>query len=331
MATIGGTVPTLVDVAKRMDPNGKVAAIAELLSQDNPIAEDMPMLEGNLPTGHQITQRTGLPSVYYRKYNAGVPKSKATTAQVTEAIALMEAICEIDADLAKLNGNSPEFRDSEASAFIEAMKLRAATSIFYSDVRATGEEFLGLTPRFNSLSAPNGTNIIDAGGTGSNNTSIWIVGWSPRTVYGVYPKGSDAGLQVMTGTEPEWAFDGNNNRFKAYIDNYKWFLGLAMPDWRYVVRIANIDVTQLTKNAATGADLTDLVAQALEKIHSTSGVNVAIYGNRTVGSFLRRQVVNKVGNSTLTMEKVAGTKDVTLDGFLLRRTDALLNTEARVV
>ncbi|WCE04430.1 major capsid protein [Pseudoxanthomonas sp. JBR18] len=332
MATIGGDAVTLVDVAKRLDPDGNTADVAELLTQNYEILLDIPWYEGNLPTGHRLTQRTGMPAAYYRKMNAGIPKSKSTTAQVDEAFGELTALCEIDKSIADLNGNTAAFRLSEARAFIEAMNQTFCQKLFYGNVAANGEEIQGLAPRFSTITgADNGVNIIDAGGTGSNNTSLWLVGWSDHTVWCGYPKGSKAGLEFNKGSGDDWAFDASNNRFRAYIDDYKWQNGLVMKDWRYVVRIANIDVNALTKNAASGADLLDLVAQAVEKIHSLTGVTPRFYGNRTLSSFFRRQTVNKIANSTLAWGDVAGKRILMLEEVPFRRVDALLNTEARVV
>lgn len=334
MATLSGKY-TLLDVAKTLDPNGSTAAVAELLSQENEMLMDMPWFEGNLPTGHRITTRTGLPDVIFRKLNGGVPPSKATTAQLDEACGILEARSEIDKDLAMLNGNTGAFRLLQAKAFIEAMNQRMQQTVLYGSTETTPEAFLGLAPRFgyaptNSSAAPNKVNVIDAGGTGSNNTSIWLVGWGANTVHGIYPKGSQAGLIHNDLGEGD-AFDANQNRFRAFMDQYQWKCGIALHDWRYVVRIANVDVTALTKNAASGSDLIDLMTQALEKIHSLSGVTPAFYVNRTIRSFLRRQNVNKVASGTLMYDEVAGKPALRFGEVPVRRVDALGIAEARIV
>lgn len=86
MAALGTSVLTLSDWAKRLDPQGKVPSIVELLSQTNEILDDMLWREGNLPTGHRINCRTGLPTVAWRLLNAGVQPSKSTTSQIDEAV-----------------------------------------------------------------------------------------------------------------------------------------------------------------------------------------------------------------------------------------------------
>src|SRR5690606_9185016 len=105
MSVLGQYVLTLLDWAKRLDPSGKTAKIVELLAQTNEILADMLFLEGNLPTGHRTTVRTGLPAVYWRLLNMAVPSSKSQTAQITEGCGMLEAWSKVDVDLANLNGN----------------------------------------------------------------------------------------------------------------------------------------------------------------------------------------------------------------------------------
>lgn len=331
MATLAGSDATLLDVAKRLDPDGKIPVIAELLNQHNEILDDMPWLEGNLPTGHRTTVRTGLPDVAWRKLNQGVPQSKSTTAQIDEACGMLEAFGQVDKDLAELNGNTAAFRMSESMAFMEALSQEQASTLFYGDTATAPEEYLGLAPRFSSLTgAENGQNIIDAGGSSTDNTSIWLVGWGPNSVHGIYPKGSQAGL-THTDLGLDTVTDAAGRKYRAYQDHYQWKCGLALRDWRYVVRIANIDVSDLTKNASGGADLIDLMVRAAERIHSLNGVRPVFYGNRTVRSFLRRQQTNKVAASTLTVDMVGGKPAVSIAEIPVRRVDVLLNNEARVV
>ena len=61
MATIGSTALTYADWAKRVDDGYKIASIIEILSQTNEILDDILVVEGNLPTGHKTTIRSGLP------------------------------------------------------------------------------------------------------------------------------------------------------------------------------------------------------------------------------------------------------------------------------
>lgn len=331
MPTLSTTNPTLADVAARLGPDGKIDPnIVEMLNETNEVLDDMTFIEANGFTEHKTTVRSGLPTGTWRKLNYGVQPEKSRTVPVKDSLGMLETYAEVDKALADLNGNSAAWRLSEDRAFIEGMNQTMATTLFYGDSSLDPEKFMGLAPRYSLLSAENGQNIIDAGGTQSDNTSIWLVVWGPNTCHGIYPKGSPAGLQSRDLGE-DTLTDAAGGRYQGYRTHYKWDSGLTLRDWRYVVRIANVDVSDLTKNAASGADLIDLLTQAIELIPNIGMGRPCFYMNRKLRSFLRRQIANKVVNSTLTMEEVAGKKVVTYDGIPVRRSDALLSTEARVV
>lgn len=331
MATLSATNPTLADVAARMTTDGKIdTQIVEILNETNEILDDMTFIEANGFTEHKTTVRSGLPTGTWRKLNYGVQPEKSRTVQVKDSMGMLETYAEVDKALADLNGNSAAWRLSEDRAFIEGMNQTMATTLFYGDSSVDPEKFMGLAPRYNQLSAENGQNIIDAGGTGNDNASIWLVVWGPNTCHAIYPKGSSAGLQARDLGEVT-LIDAAGGRYQGYRTHYKWDMGLTLRDWRYVVRIANIDVPNLTANASDGTDLIDLMTQALELVPNISIGRPAFYMPRKIRSFLRRQITNKVATSTLTMEEIAGKKVVTFDGVPCRRTDALLLTEARVV
>ncbi len=328
MATLSVTNPTLVDFAKRTDPDGKIDSIVEMLAETNEVLEDMSFQEGNLPTGHRSTIRSGLPASTWRKLNYGVQPSKSTTVQITDACGMLEAYAEVDKALADLNGNSAQFRLSEDAAFLEGMNQEMASTLFYGDSDTAPEEFMGLAPRFNSLSAENGGNIIAGGGSGSDNHSVWLVCWGPTTVHGIFPKGSKAGFNHSDLGE-ETLTDAAGGLFQGYRTHYKWDIGLTVRDWRYVVRIANIDNSALTADATgSSADLIDLMTQAIELVPNLNRGRPVFYCGRTIKSFLRRQVKNAALN--LTMDEVAGKHIVAFDGIPVRRSDALLGTEATI-
>lgn len=330
MSTLAANNPTLLDVAKRTDPNGSIATIVELLAQTNDVLQDMSFVEGNLPTGNKTTVRTGLPTPTWRKLYGGVQPTKSTTAQVTDSCGMLEAYAEIDKALADLNGNTAAYRLSEDSAHIEGMSQKMASTLFYGNEGTEPEAFTGLAPRFNSISAANGENIIDAGGTGSDNTSIWLCVWGPQTGFGIYPKGSKAGLQMTDkGQVTIENVDGNGGRMEGYRTHYRHDMGLTIRDWRYFVRIPNIDVSDLDTVANT-KNLVNWMIQASERIPSFGKGRACWYVNRTIREKLRLGILEKTA-SNLSWETVEGKRVMTFDDIPVRRTDALLNTEARVV
>lgn len=333
MSVLATTHPTLLDLQKRLDPDGRVGPIIEVLNQMNPALDDIVWQEGNLPTGHRTTIRTGIPGGTWRKINEGVQPQKSTTAQITFTTGMLEAYAEVDKALADLNGNTAAWRLSEELPFIEGLSQEIMQTIFYGNEGTEPEAFTGLTPYFNSLSGTESSeNVIAGGGAGTDNASVWLVGWGPNTVHGIVPKGSTAGLQQrdMGEVTLESAPNGGG-RMQAYRTHYRWDAGLAVKDWRYVVRIANIDKSALTLDAATGANLINLMTQALETIQSLDGVRPVFYAPKRITTYLRSQITNRVVNSTLTMDEVAGRKVMGFGGVPVRRVDALSADEALVV
>lgn len=332
MATLSGNALTLADFAKRIDPEGKVSKIVELLSQTNEILDDMMFIEGNLPTGHRTSVRTGLPTVAWRLLNQGVQPSKSLTAQIDEQCGLMEAWSEVDQEVAELNGNVNSFRLSEASAFIEAMNQEMSSTLFYGNSSVDPEEFTGLAVRYADLSATNAQNIIDGGGTGSDNSSIWLIVWGDQSVHGIFPKGSKAGLyhEDLGLQTIETSAGIAGTRLRAYQDHFKWKVGVALKDWRYAVRIANIDISNLVAKSSA-ADLIDLMIKAMHRIPNMNRGKAAFYVNRTVMQMLDIQRRDDMVGSALSYTEIDGKLIPHFRGVPIRKVDALTEAEARVV
>jgi hypothetical protein len=307
MATIG-TLKNLIDRFKTIDPDGSEAVVAELLSQENMLIDQMLFKEGNLPTGERVSVRTGLPTTYWRMVNAGVPSSKATNAQVDEQCAQVTARSQVDVTIAKLNGNTNAFRLGESRAFIESLGQEVADTMFYGSA-ANPEEFVGLANRYTATTAGNGENILLAGGAGADNTSVWLLGLGENTIYGMFPKGSQAGLvheDLGVGDAFESA-SSTANRFRAYMDYYEWNVGLVVKDWRYGVRIANIDVSDLaglsgSQEVTDATFLPKLMSRAYDRLPSMAGIKPVFCMNRTAASLLKVAAMEK-SSSAVTIEE----------------------------
>lgn len=340
MATLAANNPTLLDLAKRTDPDGRIAAVIEILNETNEVLEDMSWMEGNLPTGHRTTVRTGIPAPTWRSLYGGVQPTKSTTVQVTDNTGMLEAFAEVDKALADLNGNTAAFRLSEERPHIEGINQEVANTLFYGNETTIPASFTGLAPRYNDTTAENGDNILDASGSGSDNASIWLVVWGPNTVHGIIPKGSTAGLQVKDYGEIvlEDASDGSNTgRMVAYRTHYRWDVGLTLRDWRYVVRIANIDKSDLTNiftagTFSSGANLPDLMFQSMRLVPSLSMGRPVFYMSRDIATWVSRQTAAMGNANVVAAENITGDMRWTelFHGIPMRRVDALSADEATV-
>jgi len=332
MATaIGATYLTLLDYAKREKPGGGIDEIIEVLAASNPVIADANVFEGNLPTGHRSTQRATQPTGSWRLLNYGVAPEKSTTVQRDDVCGILEAYSKIDVDVASLNGDQAMFRASEDNAFISGMNGSVATAIFKGNQGTTPEKMHGLEPRYNSLSGDYSSQIKSASGSGSDNTSIWLITWGPKTCSLIYPKGTKAGL-TSEDMGKQLVTDSNGLMYTAYVTKFQWKLGLALLDYRYVIRIANIDVSDLSDDAATGADIMRKMVSAYYARPTTSLGNMAktfFYCNKTIAEYLHVQAQNK-SNVNLTIEKPAGEPIVNFLGVPVRVCDALTSDESAV-
>lgn len=347
MALQASGVPTLLDILNEMAPDGKELKIAEVLTQTEEILEDVVWQEGNTVTGHKDAVRTSLPEPSFRAINSGVPVTKAGSTQIEETCALLEDFSQVDRELAILAGDVNAYRLRSGKPHMVGMAHKMARSIFYANAATNPLEFTGLASRFNTLDVAvnlGAGQIIDAGGTGSDLRSIWLVGWSPDTVFGLYPKNTRGGLDHEdmtqgTGTGAhgyplgKTLYDSDGNKYVGFEDHWIWRCGLMVKDWRYVVRIANIDPAQLTIDAATGPDLQDLMIQASEMLENTNGVKAAWYVPRSLRAFFRRQIQQKA-NLNLSWgdpSSISGRKVLMFDEMPVRRVDALNTSETQVV
>lgn len=341
MSTLSAAYPTLIDVARRLDPNGSIARIAEVLQQYNDMLDDIPMIEGNLPTGHTTTIRTSKPAPTFRLLNQGVVPTKSTAGQITDTCAMLENRSHVDVNLANLGGNAAAFRASEDKGIIEGLSDSLADTLINGDVSVNPEKFNGLKTRYFTLGSTYTTSsqLIDGGGTGSDNTSIWLVCWGMDNCFGIYPKGQMAGLQHKDLGIQEVLTDATTLAYmRAYVSWFQWLVGLVVRDYRYVVRICNIDVSNLltaSDGTDTSANILKLMSMAYDKIPPGAMKGRPVfYMNETVRSMLRVKLLDK-GNMCLSFKDVMGPgeisrKELRFYDIPCRRMDTIGNTEAQI-
>ena len=330
MATLGADYLTLADRLKRTE-NGKIAAeIIEMMSETNEVLQDANALQCNDGSNHITTIRTGLPSAVFRNLYGYVPSSKSTTEQVKDVTGMLETYSIVDVDLVDKSENPKLFRLSESSAFIEAMNQKLQETIFYGSIKENAAAFDGLAARYAKISTDSkkiGSNIIDAGGTGSTNTSIWFVTWGDLHTSLLYPQGSLAGVQhkddgVMTETS------STGGKRKVYQDHFKMDVGLSVRDWRSTCRIANIDVETLSGESA--ADLESLLNQAYYKIRRFAKTGkTSIYCNSTVLMYFEAQLKEKT-NVNFTIKEYLNDNILHYKNIPIRECEQITCTEEAV-
>ena len=340
MAAKGATLVTLADVAKSKDK--QIGKVAEVLIQHNAMNKDIPYMEMNEGTIHKEDIRSALPSVYYRKANQPIPASKSTIEERSFTATHFESKSQIDQAVASRGGQDriAYNRWNQAQGHLQAHAIEQASLILYGSPSTSNRKTAGLFDIFSTVSTSEETSkqIIDAGGVGSDNCSIVKVHWGERSVFGVYPKGTKAGLTridhsaggklvQIQGTDE----NGNPGTFWGYEEQFMTDHGLVVKDYRQAARICNIDVSNLVSGTGA-ADLIDLMISADYKIDSKENGQGVWYVNRTVEAHLHKQALTKVGQGAgLTFANYQGEQVLMFLGCPVRRMDALLNSEARVV
>jgi hypothetical protein len=338
MATINTEWPSFADMVKRTGPDGFILDVAEMLQQKNPILYDMPFREGNLPTGHMFGVRTALPTPKWRRYNQGVSASKSQSETYTETCGMLEDFSKIDTALAALNGNGPAWRASEDKAFVQGFNHEVVRAILYESLVDSPEKIHGIMARLN-LTAGNvaadqiiKADVVGGGaaGAGNDQTSILCIGWSEDTVYGIFPKGSKGGLQ-HDDMGKQLARDATGKEYKAWVSHWKWDLGVAVQDYRYITRVCNIDTGLWKADLATGTDLTLCFDAALDGLKDMDSVRPVIYCNKKTFNMWKQQMIKKGTVNLLEYIQRGQRKDYSYMGTPIVRVDAMSLTESPVV
>lgn len=322
---------TLMDIMAFKDPNGQIAKITELLTQNNIFMRQLPFKEGNSEDGHIIARRVSLGKPTWTGYNEGPEPSVSRVTQVTETCGHLADFIQVDKRLAERSGNVGEFMLLQSKGKMEAMSQEMARTFIYGNQMTNRRSFTGLMPRLSKLNTKRFTDnpiVLDAGGQSSGNlASILLVGWGDSTVYGIYPKHSKAGMQYTFYGDKVLLKDKNGREYPGYKAYFEWTAGLCVEDPRCVVRIANIDTTDLSYDEAKAKKLFNLVIEAQSYI--PEGVSLKMYAPREVWTYVSKQAAANVNrNVTANVKDARLVSDV--NGIPFFRTDAMLPTEVKV-
>lgn len=347
MAT--GAWLTLADLTSRMDSADKQAYIAEMLSQSIVITQDMVFKEGSEIFGHEFVFRTSIPAGSWRYLNSGTAYSKSTTGKARIGMGSLTGYSQIDKLLAKASGNVPSFRKNEDVAFIEGMGQTIEETVWYGNTASNPASFMGLSTFYNTLSqttAQNAQNVIDAGGTASDNASIWLLCHGERTFYGTYPRDSKAGLVSEDLADTRAAYDNLGNPYEAWTTYFEHNMGIVPEDWRQIARIANIDVTSAGLAGPNAYDLflglsslvmlppalgkqTSGITQTDAPNDPSPGMRPVMYTNRTIRFWMDAQGMRD-RNVLNSQADAAGRVQDDFRGIMVKVSDRLLTTEDAV-
>jgi hypothetical protein len=320
MATFTSNSLSLVEVAKRKAPDGTMAEIAEVLEEQNEILQDAVWYEANDTFSNVTTRRSQEPSGSFRKLNQGVGKESSKTTTIIDTVAILETRAENDIEVINAFPDPVRARNDENIAFIRGLSKTAATKMIYGNSSTTPEEFTGIAPRLDTLATSK--NVLNAGGTGADLASIYVIDWGRQGVYMTFPKNSKVGLG-HTDLGIETVTDSNGNKLSAYVDKFTWKLGMVVRNDKSIGRIANIETTG-TSNIFNEDDLITLLNRM------TKGPGRRIYVNETIMTQMEIKLKDKTNTFFSKADGLAPGPVLTFKGVPIRLVEKILDTETAI-
>ncbi|WP_179504352.1 MULTISPECIES: major capsid protein [unclassified Sphingomonas] len=337
MAILGTSYWNLIDVLKAS--NDSTGDVVEALTQLTPFMKDANVITCNSGTEHRSSIRTGLPSVSWGALYQGIAQSKGNYSEVKDTTGFVEGLSSVDERLLNLKPKeAAKLRLVEGQGFLESIAQTVESAIWYSDVKVNGKQFHGLAPRYNSLS---NANVVNGGGSGSDNTSIWMVTHGDMQTSIITPENVPASVQ-REDMGRQRVLDASGNPYYVKEEKFSQHIGLCVKDWRFNGRLANIDVSDvIAGTVAVNPLLRKLYyrlqgrrAYKMEREGQVSPGRTVIYMNKTMLEALDAESTNGrsgVDNFVrLTPMEIQGEEVMTWRGMPIRETDALLNTETLV-
>ena len=325
MATRTPAGLTLVEVAKRLAPDGTQARIAEVLTEKNDILNDIPFRAANDTFVNKTIRRSQEPAGQWRKLNEGIANAFSKTTVKWDVIGLLESRWQHDVEIIDNMPDPKQARNDENVAHINGMGKTMATALIYGTTTVTPEKFNGLAIRMNDISASK--TVVSQGGSGGDTTSIYIVDWGPDTVHGIYPKNSVAGLDHQNlGVQIVTDDDAGSNQFRAYVDWFTWRMGLAVKNPKSIGRYCNIEAA-----ATASANIFDEDNLIKTIIQMTNGPGMRIYVNKTIMAQMWIRLKDKTNVHFTRLDGLdAGGAPMAFNGIPIRQVDAILDAEVVV-
>jgi len=331
---------TLRDVNSGRKPDGSMDTdVVEIMAQENPVLQDIPWRECSKGREDVTTIRTGMPKATLRMFYEGVVGSKSTKKQVTNACCTVSTAIEVDMRQYRQTKDKEAYLADERRAHADVAGQGIARLLWYGD---TKDDPRGINGIFRTLSeyAPNGCAddkiaafyCLNGGGAqGGSLRSISLVGWGNKSVHGLYPEGTSMGLDIgelkddyVDVENP----DGSTGRLLMGIQEMNWEAGLAIRDYRYMGRIANIDLATAF-NANGVPDYTEMLRRLVCRVKG-EGVNQRLYMCRMMFEVLAVQFGRKTQENAIKYPDLMQKLDGSILGIPVSYNDALNCDEVAV-
>ena len=342
MATKGSRYITFRDLASGRTPNGFVdREVVDMVSKENPVLQDVLWKECNKGREDIVTIRSGLPEAVVRAFYEGWKGSKGSKRQVANACCRVSTGIEFDWALYEADKDKAAFLTDEQKAHSSVVGDKVASLLFYGDVDGDPKGINGLAKTLGKCGAVTGSGMVTddalaefyclgAGGNSNGSAklrSVFLVGWGAKSVHGIYPEGTSAGIKIGQLTK-QFVDDGAGGRLEMGLQEMNWHAGLNIRDFRYCGRVCNIDITADPVGQST-PDYTKLIRKLVTRVRS-NGVTQRLYCSRLVFEAIAEQFEKKTQGNAVKYADLEQKKDGSLLGIPVAICDCMNIDETAV-
>lgn len=321
---------TFGEMVKRMTKD-EVRAIIELVAQENMMIASSMVKEGNETDGNTTVVRETQPTGTWTSMSEGVQPEASATREIWDAAGMLEGYSVIPMRYLDKSPNSAAAREQEITSFVQGFAENVEDKIFYGDRNLDPKQFFGLDQRFSLLGGETGGQIIDGGGTGTDNTDIWFVCWGDAATSLFFGANGTAGMQVRNRGIQTLDRYNDGTLQECAVTYFGWEVGLMVEDYRSIARVANLDTSLVIAGTKTGQQIVEDMIDAYFAIPNRFRTKrKTIYCNRTIVAALTKGAQAQANNN-LSMANWEGTEIVHFMGIPIIQSDSITGTGLRVI
>lgn len=314
--------------------------IVDLMVNENPILDDIALVEANDGSSEKVTIRTGVSSATWTAFYEGVQASHGSKKQVRNTSGRVRTKIEVDADLFDSQPDKNAVLMDEVSDHASSMMDAMADCLFYGKIENEPRKFNGLINFYDTVGGSASTDdrvashYVFSGKSASKAStamlrSIWLLGWGGKSIRCFYPQGSKAGMDRGTFKKVDTE-DGitDGATLEVYRQYLTWNLGLSVRDFRYGGRIANIQADEMFGTSGL-PDYLSILRRLVTRVNG-NGVSQAWYMDKLTLEAVQEWLAAKTQSNALTYQQVQQRLTPVLFGIPVRTCDALNTNETEV-
>lgn len=318
-------VLTLLDLIT-LQRNDSVTGLVEDVTT---YAPEFSVFEAVPRSGHfyEVVRRTGLPSVGFRKVNAGVTPSKSAYKKELKEMYLLDGLINVDEAVMKADDQSTGsvWMHESQGALRQALITLGAQTFYGTGTGGSTDGFPGIRSQLSGS--------VGAGAT-SNSTSAYLC-WMDRSQGVRFDVGENGSVSVTPPMRQQLPDPNDSTKFLFYwVANINCWVGLNVISSKGTWAVTGIDGT-IGSNVLTNPWSDAVAAALISNIPTARRFNLRWFANRLAVYTLQRtrQAINLAGGYALQSASGTGSPAWSMqpemcNGYPITMTDSILNTES---